>query len=130
MPYRLNPVQLIALGAVSIGLGAWQYLQRKRRVKTWIRAAGTVENIRRDPEGNVTVRIAFLDDAGRKQACCVPHSDSNSIGLGTEIAIAYNPHAPSTAVIAEKREMNLAAILFGAIGAALIAAGVIVSQTE
>ena len=116
---RLNPPELYFLGAASIGYGLWGFLAKKQRLKTWIPVMGVVDNIRRDRNGNVSVVVKYVTKDGGKQLCTLPIANGDTVGLGSELTVAYNPIKPAESFIADKRDMNFAVIAAVVIGAAL-----------
>jgi hypothetical protein len=129
-PYHLSPLKLSFVGAVSIGYGVWSFYSKRQRLKTWIRTNGTVENVRRDRNGNVSVRVRFADTAGQTHGCTLPYADGQNVGLGTEVQIAYRPSNPTQAFVADRRDMNLTAIVSAVVGLALWCAAVLVASSR
>ncbi len=116
---RLNPLHLYVAGALSLGFGIWVYYTKKKRLDTWIPVVGVVDNIRRDRSGNVSVVVKYVTKEGSKQLCTLPIADGDSVGLGTELAIAYEPAQPGNAFIADKKDMNFGVITAIIVGIAL-----------
>jgi hypothetical protein len=115
----LNPLHLYAAGTLSVGFGAWSYYTKKKRLETWISVVGVVDNIRRDRNGNVSATMKYMTKEGAKQLCTLPVSDGDSLGLGTELVVAYEPARPERAFIADRKDMNFGVISALVIGVAL-----------
>ena len=116
---RLNPLHLYVAGAFSLCFGIWGYYAKKKRLETWISVVGVVDNIRRDRNGNVSVVVKYVTKEGSKQLRTLPIADGDSVGLGTELAIAYDPAQPNNAFIADKKDMNFGVITAIIVGIAL-----------
>jgi hypothetical protein len=126
----LSPSQLFAIGAAAFVFGVWQYVRKKNRLKSWIRATATVENVRRDAEGEVTVRLKFKDQAGKPVACVTPFADGDRVGLGSEVEVAYDPQSPETAFVASKGDMSLSALAWTVSGLGVMLAAAIFHFTR
>ncbi len=126
---HFSPTKLFLIGAISLGYGVWEFHRKKRLLATWTATVGTVDNIRRDDRENGSIRIKYVDARGQKQACWLSVADSDRVGLGTQLKIAYNPHAPGEAFVADRKDMTLTAIIAVVIGLlALAASGMLAIQ--
>jgi hypothetical protein len=125
MHHPLDPTVLIFGGSSTLIFGLWSFQKKRERLKYWIRAKGSVENLRREKGDNVFVRIRYSDEAGTARACWLPYADGDRIGLGTEVVVAYNPRFPDDAFIADKTDMNLTAISAIIVGGIMIGCGIL-----
>lgn len=120
---EFNPVYCFAVGGPSLVWGIANYVSKRKRLRTWTRATAVVENVGRD-RNSVVVRLRYTDAANQSRRCSLELADGHSVGLGSEISIAYNPQAPDQAFIADRKDMRLGAICAVVLGAVLVAAGV------
>ncbi len=109
--YQFDPIHLIIVGSISIGYGALDYAGKRLLLKTWIRTTGTVDNVRRDRDGNTTATVKYYGRNKEKLTCHVEVADDSALGLGSELSIAYNPKSTGQAFVTSRKDMNLAAII-------------------
>ena len=129
MAIHLSPARLFIASGAAIAFGAWKFVEKRKRLKSWITTTAIVENVRRDRNGNVTIRVKYSDQSGTLQGCFLPFADGDRVGLGTEVSIAYNPCAPTQAFVADKKDMNITAIVSAVVGVGLAVAGTIALAT-
>jgi hypothetical protein len=122
--YQIVPARVFLVAAISIGFGVWSYRQKRARLATWTRVTAVVDNVRRDRNGNVRATFKYADQKGERQTCILPVASGNSLGLGAEMQIAYNPAAPNQAFVCDGKDMNLTLIVSLVIGLVLIGVGV------
>jgi hypothetical protein len=96
----LGPV-LLLLGLGCVTYAVTTLLTAARRARSWVRTVGTVVDSRNDTQGETLILRLLVRFAG-------PHGPvtfwnrygSNAGGrLGTQVAVRYNPHDPTEAVI-------------------------------
>lgn len=125
MNFNSYTLEWVVIGALILAYGLWELVWKKRKLKSWIRTTATIDNIRRDSDGNVTVRVKYADEKGKSIACTLPFADGDRVGLGSEVEIAYNPGLPTEAIVAERSDMNIMAIGSFVLGAGAIAFGLV-----
>jgi uncharacterized protein DUF3592 len=121
----VDPIKCYVIGATAVVAGFVTHSRKKARLKSWIPAVGSVQNIRRSREGDATAIVRFSDQGGQLRTASMKVADGDSIGLGTELEISYNPRNPEEAFIRSKKDMNLAFYIPVVAGVVLLILGVV-----
>lgn len=123
--YVISPLKCFLFGVPVLAYGLFSFLEKRSRLRTWTPTTATVTNTNRDANGHTTIRVKYTAADGKLYTASMAVADGDRIGLGSEIKVAYHPLAPENAFIAEKKDMNLGALLAIASGAALVGLGIL-----
>lgn len=123
--YRIVPGRVFIAAAVSISVGLYSYYRKRERLSRWVRVTAVVDNVRRDREGNTTATFKYSDKNGERRMCLLPIADAQSLGLGSEMALAYNPDVPDQAFVCDTKDMNITLIVSLLLGVGFIIAGIL-----
>jgi hypothetical protein len=121
----VDPIKCYIIGAVAISTGVFLHSKKRARLKVWIPAAASVQNIRRTREGDATAVVRFTDRAGQLRTASMKVADGDSIGLGSDLEISYNPSNPEEAFIRSSSDMKLSLYIPLIAGILLLVLGVV-----
>lgn len=122
--YTIDPLKCYLIGGAIITVSVIAHSQKKKRLASWIGATATVQNIRRPDQGDVTVTVRFTDAGGQLRTAWVKVADEDSVSLGSEVEIAYNPRNPEEAFVREAKDMKLSLYIPLAAGSIVLGLGV------
>lgn len=120
----VDPIKCYLIGAGAIAVGVVTHSRKKARLKSWIPAVGSVQNIRRSREGDATAVVRFSDQSGQLRTASMAVADGDNLGLGAELDISYNPKNPEEAFVRSAKDMNLALYIPLIAGIAILILGV------
>lgn len=122
--YIVNPTACYLIGSAAIVIGIVTHSKKKKRLASWSHATATVQNVRRSDDSDAVVTVRFTDAGGQLRTASVTAA-ADSVSLGADLDIAYNPANPEDAFIREAKDMKLALYIPLAAGIILIGLGIV-----
>lgn len=117
--YVIDPIKCFLIGGIAIAGGVVTHARKKSRMKSWVPTIGVVQNVRTASNGDSTVYVRFADQSGQPQTAGMMIADGDSLGLGSELEIYFNPQKPDQAFVRSQKDINLS-LYIPLVGGALV----------
>ena len=122
--YLISPIKCYVIGGAVVIYSAVSYSKKKKRLNSWVHTTGSVQNVRRRSDGETTLSVKFTDEAGQLRTASMKVADGDTVGLGSEIEISYNPKKPEEAFVSNAKDMTLSLYIPLVAGFIIIALGI------
>lgn len=123
--YVVDPIKCYLIGGAAIAISLVAHSKKKKRLASWTATIATVQNVRRAGDGDASVSVRFSDSNGKPHTASVKVADGDSVSLGAELDISYNPQNPDEAFVRESKDMKLSFYIPLVAGIVLLALGVV-----